>query len=234
MIHVAISYSHKDESMQDALEAHLSVFERDGLLKLWHDRQLIGGDDVDRSIFLAFDEAHIVLLLVSSAFIKSDYCWSKELQWALERRANGELRVIPVILRPCQWREAPFGALSALPRDGKPISRWPDRDAAYSDVAGGVAAAAQSILRRAREDILEKLAFTYRHNDDLSWYFLGEAIKRRSEHLHRALSSAGAGNVDELIRIVKAQHPANREESYRSLVAIRDHLSSSHPGSDAR
>lgn len=224
MIHAAVSYSHKDESMRDALTAHLRISEREGLLKLWYDRQLIAGDDVDGSIFRAFDEADIVLLLVSSDFIDSDYCWSKELQWALERRAKGELLVIPVILRPCRWRDAPFGALLALPRDGKPIDSWPNRDAAYSDVAGGVAAAAQSILRRAREDILEKLAFTYRHNDDLSWYFLGEAIKRQSEHIHRAFSSAGTGNVDELIRIVEAQHPTNREDSHRSLVAIRDHF----------
>ncbi len=224
MIHVAMSYSHQDESMRDALESHLKVFEREGLLQVWHDRQLVAGDDVDSSILREFDKAHIVLLLVSSDFMSSDYCWSKELQRALERRDKGELRVIPVILRKCNWQAGPLGALVALPCDGKPITGWTDRDAAYSDVAAGVAEAARNILREAREDVLRRLASTYEHNDDLSWYYRAQAIDARKEHVHQAFGSAGAGNVAKLIGIAKDQLPINREDSYRALVEIREHF----------
>src|SRR5262249_7608956 len=52
---------------------------------------------------------------------------------ALARHEAGACRVIPVILRPCDWRDAPFGKLLAAPKDGKPITRWPDPDEAFLD-----------------------------------------------------------------------------------------------------
>jgi hypothetical protein len=64
---------------------------------------------------------------------------------AMERHEAGEARVIPVILRHCEWHSAPFGKLMAAPKDGKPVVSWPDRDEALADVAKQV--------RRAVEDI---------------------------------------------------------------------------------
>jgi hypothetical protein len=84
--------------------------------------------------------AAIILLLISADFIASDYCWGKELAFALE----GQATVIPVILRACDWDAAPFGELKGLPKDMKPITAWQDRDAAWTDVARGVRAVAES------------------------------------------------------------------------------------------
>lgn len=56
------------------------------------------------------------------------------LKRALARHAEGSARVIPVILRPCDWLHSPFAHLLAAPTDGKPITRWPDRDEAFLDV----------------------------------------------------------------------------------------------------
>lgn len=54
---------------------------------------------------------------------------------ALERHEAGSARVIPVILRHCDWMSSPFGKLLAAPRDGKPVTSWPDIDEAMADVA---------------------------------------------------------------------------------------------------
>jgi hypothetical protein len=54
---------------------------------------------------------------------------------ALERHDRGDAKVVPVIVRDCDWQSAPFGKLKAVPRDGKAIVSWPNFDAAYSDVA---------------------------------------------------------------------------------------------------
>ncbi|MGB2607824.1 MAG: hypothetical protein WBC80_02545 [Isosphaeraceae bacterium] len=57
---------------------------------------------------------------------------------ALERHDQGEARVIPVILRPVDWKGAPFGKIQSLPTDGKPVTSWNDRDEAFADVARGI------------------------------------------------------------------------------------------------
>src|SRR6185295_11964315 len=83
-------------------------------------------------------------LLVSPDFIASDYCWGKEMQCAMDRHTSGSAVVIPIILRPVDWHTAPFGTLLALPRDGKPVTTWTNRDDAYLDVAQGLREIAKS------------------------------------------------------------------------------------------
>ena len=53
----------------------------------------------------------------------------------MERHEAKEARVIPIILRPCDWHSAPFGKLKALPKDGKPVISWSNRDEAFLDIA---------------------------------------------------------------------------------------------------
>jgi formylglycine-generating enzyme required for sulfatase activity len=73
------------------------------------------------------------LLLVSADSIASDYFYDKEVADALERHRAGTARVVPLILRPCVWRTTPLGELQALPQNGKPVTEWVNRDAAYTD-----------------------------------------------------------------------------------------------------
>ena len=53
----------------------------------------------------------------------------------MERHIAKEAQVIPVILRHCDWSAAPFAGLLAVPKDGKPVTSWPDADEAFTDVA---------------------------------------------------------------------------------------------------
>ncbi len=145
MASVFFSYSHKDEALRDQLEAHLALLKNQGLIDAWYDRRIIAGDDVDDAIFSNLETADIILLLVSSDFISSPYCYSREMTRAMERHNAGEARVIPVILRHCEWKSAPFGKLTAAPRDGKPIMAWPDRDEALTDVAKQVRRAVEAV-----------------------------------------------------------------------------------------
>ena len=57
---------------------------------------------------------------------------------ALRRHEAGEAVVIPIILRPCPWQDLPIRHLLALPKDGKPITLWENRDEACLEVAKGV------------------------------------------------------------------------------------------------
>lgn len=121
------SYSHADEALRDQLEKQLAMLKRQGAIETWHDRRIGAGSDFGSEIDDHVNKDDIILLLVSSDFLASDYCYDREMLRAMERHKAGEAVVIPVILRACDWHNAPFGKLNAVPRDGRPVTLWPDR-----------------------------------------------------------------------------------------------------------
>ena len=67
---------------------------------------------------------------------------------ALARHERGEARVIPIILRDCQWHSAPFGKIQALPENGKPVRKWRDLDSAWRKLADGLEKVIRELLER--------------------------------------------------------------------------------------
>jgi len=132
------SYSHKDEALRDELETHLKLLQREGAISGWHDRRILAGSEWDKKIDENLEKADIILLLVSADFVASDYCYDVEMKRAIERHKRKEAVVIPVILRDYDWHTAPFGKLQALPKNGKAVKLWADRDSAWKDVAQGI------------------------------------------------------------------------------------------------
>src|ERR1700676_3238407 len=133
-VEVFFSYAHEDEMWRIELEKHLSNLQRKGLIAAWHDRKIAPGTEWANEIDTHLKTAQLILLLISSDFLASDYCWGVELQEAMRRQHAGEARVIPIILRPTDWDETPFAKLQALPTDGKPVILWPSPDEAFVNV----------------------------------------------------------------------------------------------------
>ena len=94
-----------------------------------------------------FKRADLILLLVSADFLASDYCYKTEMGLALERESKKEARVVPVILRACDWKGAPFGKFQGFPKDMRPVTSWSNRDEAWADVARGI----RSLVEKERE-----------------------------------------------------------------------------------
>ena len=152
------SYSHKDEELRDELENHLAMLKRDRVISDWHDRRISAGQEWDGKIDEHLNSAEIILLLVSSDFLASNYCYDLEVKRAMERHEAGDARVIPVILRASDWNTAPFAKLQALPKDGIAVKLWPDPDVAFLDIAKGIrrAAAEMTAVGDAEDDAEEK------------------------------------------------------------------------------
>ena len=121
------------------------MLKRQGVIETWHDRRIGAGQEIDDQISGHIETDDIILLLVSPDFLASDYCYDREMQRAMARHEANEAIVIPVILRACDWHGAPFGKLLATPRDGRPITQWPDRDQALLEVAKAVRGAAERL-----------------------------------------------------------------------------------------
>ena len=90
---IFICYAREDRPALESLMGHLAVFERNGAVEFWYDREITGGQDWDDAIPVNLKSADIVLLLVSPDFFRSDYIHSVELTEALQRER--EALVVP-------------------------------------------------------------------------------------------------------------------------------------------
>nr|WP_029133445.1 toll/interleukin-1 receptor domain-containing protein [Sedimenticola selenatireducens] len=145
MVEVFFSYSHQDEGLRNELEKHLSLLRRQGVIDIWSDHRISPGEELGGEIDQHLESADIILLLVSPDFLNSDYCYDIEMKRAMERHEHGETRVIPVILRPCDWQSAPFGKLKAIPNDGKPVTKHQTLDDAFLDITRAIRSVAQQL-----------------------------------------------------------------------------------------
>jgi hypothetical protein len=121
-IEVFFSYSHLDEDLRNNLEKHLSILQRQRVIRSWHDRKISASREWQGEI------------------LSSDYVYDVELQQAMERHGKGEALVIPIILSPCDWKDSSLGKLQALPAYARPITTWQNRDEAFLDVVKGIRA----------------------------------------------------------------------------------------------
>lgn len=151
-IRVFYSYSHKDELFREQLEEHLAILRRTGLIHEWSDRKILPGHDWKNEIDQNLLAADLILLLVSSSFVASDYCIEKELNMAMQLHESGKARVVPIFIRPTEFNGAPFAGLQGLPKDAVSVSEWSNIDLAWKNVASG--------LRKVLEEIGERKART--------------------------------------------------------------------------
>ncbi|WP_052890909.1 type ISP restriction/modification enzyme [Thermogemmatispora carboxidivorans] len=166
-------YAREDRPFLERLEQHLALLQRQGLLATWHDGALLPGSDWRRVIRQQLEQAQLILLLVSPAFMASDYCYGVEMQRALERQRRDQAQVVPILLRPVVWEGAPFAHLQVLPANARPISTWANQDAAFAEVVGG--------LRRVIAYLMEQ--------EDQRVY------NRAQQHAHRKGSSSVSTKV---------------------------------------
>lgn len=137
-VKIFCSYAPEDENLFHELEKHLSQLKRDGLISLWHQKHIIGGDNREQTLNDHLETASIFLLLVSADFFASKDCVEIEVPGALARHKLGEARVIPILIRETEWSLASFAHLRALPANGKPVTAWPNRDAAFAEIARNI------------------------------------------------------------------------------------------------
>jgi hypothetical protein len=105
---VFISYAHKDNESADLSQKWLNrllelwaPFARELNMKLWWDKEIRVGDDWQEKIQAEIRSARAAVLLVSPAFLASDYIVRYELPVILEGKASNGLRVIPILIAPC-------------------------------------------------------------------------------------------------------------------------------------
>lgn len=209
-IKVFISYSHKDAALREELTNHLSSLIRHMKITAWNDQHIAPGTEWRRQIEDKLNSAQIVLLLVSSDFLASDYCYDIEMKQAIARLTEGTAQIIPIILRPCYFQGSPLGKLQVLPKNGKAVTQWDNRDSAFLDIVNGIQQVANSLkCQEYARVVKQRLDSDYDRHGHMTNETRQALTQMREELL---LSVEIAGNT---IRSILQRKESEKEERLR-------------------
>ncbi|MGI9437795.1 MAG: TIR domain-containing protein, partial [Geminicoccaceae bacterium] len=152
---IFISYSHRDEKpWKKLVEDHLRVAERQGVLTVWEDRQIGGGDDWRDEIDDALETADIAVLLISHNFLTSNFIMNHEVSALLERKKRDGLRLYPILVTSCTWQTVDWlERLNIRPLDGRALADFKGNH--RHATAAGMAAEVAGLLREDKESAEE-------------------------------------------------------------------------------
>ena len=94
--------------------------------------------------------AQAVLVLLSADYLANN---GIELDLIMQQYGQRGISVVPVLWRPAPWQDGPLSALPALPANGRAVTVWSNRDAAWMAVLDGLRCEAP--LRRKRMVLLQ-------------------------------------------------------------------------------
>jgi formylglycine-generating enzyme required for sulfatase activity len=233
-IKVFISYAHKDDELRQELIPHLSSAQKEGLIELWHDREIRAGADWANEIDEKLEQADIILFLVSADFINSRYCSGIEMARAIERHQAKTACAIPIIIRFSDWTSTRLGELQAVPRDNKPVTSWGndlnnpiERDEPWLLVVKEISQVAKEIRdkRKAELTVSQKAVAQQSFRVKAEEYYQ-EGIFSPTEtallNLSRQNLGLGEQESEAILQEVKAayqQSQSNLEEYRRVLIA---------------
>lgn len=136
-LRVFISCAAEEKAFLIALEKHLSGLKSAGLISTWSFLNVKPGENVERTQREQADQATIFVVLLSADFLADDSLAS-ELKNILTRANKGEVRLIPIRVRPVNLADTPIDKMQTLP-DGDAVSLWDDQDAAWESIANRLA-----------------------------------------------------------------------------------------------
>ena len=138
-----LSYAHHNAAECATFRAHLTALRRGFSIDVWTDHEINAGTVWEDRIADAIAAANIFFLLISPAFIDSDYVYTKEIPAIKDRRRTDNALVLPIVLARCDWKLI-AGSLQAVPmKAGKltPIIDWRPTSNGYDQARAEMAKA---------------------------------------------------------------------------------------------
>jgi hypothetical protein len=207
-----VSYAHVDQAWLERFRQALEPLVSEQVLRLWSDHGLVPGDVWDPELMRRLDEADLILLLVTPAFLASKFGFGREMRRGLARHDAGLARVIPVILEPCDWRNTPFARIQGVPRGMNPVSEAADQGAVLQDVAREIRAAALRAKPSAAVDLSHRPESLFTEAQLMTMI---DRVKRSISLIQNAIAHLPPGQqpIDKLIELAELQ---NRLQTYEA------------------
>lgn len=134
-ISIFISYAHSDRKWLEKLTQHLKVLKKHfDPIEYWEDTKLKGGDKWREEITKAIDKANVAILLVSTAFLASDFISSDELPPILRKAQDEGTIVLPLIVSPCDFEDSELGDFQVINSPDKTLADLQKDEAAVERV----------------------------------------------------------------------------------------------------
>lgn len=210
------SYSYKDEESHALLEKYLVILKRFSIVSDWHHRKIGLGEEWVGALDNNLEVADIILLLVSTHFINSDYCYNKEITYAIRKHEAGLSVVIPIILDDCaselyDINDVPLMTLRGVLKDMKPVRAWDNPDDAFSYIAKKIWGVAEGFHKN--RIILELIRDVHRQaewgGNDYANEKSVEALTQAEQHLARKRENHCFLN---LVQALKVRNPQKTRE----------------------
>lgn len=144
-VRLFLSYSYKDSEWVEQLKTHLAPLERQGVIQSWYDRIFTSGAHWQKELDVHIEEADIILFFLSADFLSSEYSQGAEVRRALQRTQEGKARMIPILLRPVNMVGTPFAQMQLLPKEGKPVTSYSNREEVWANISHEIGELAQRI-----------------------------------------------------------------------------------------
>jgi len=144
---LCLIYAREDQRLYAQLKNHLIPLERRRLIEFWEPRDILAGSEREQELAARLAEADLFVYLLSPDLFASEYYSESHLAQIMQRYQRGEVRIVPVILRPIalELLDQPFAGLEPLPTNKKAVSGWKNRDAALLDIVLGVRRVVESM-----------------------------------------------------------------------------------------
>ncbi len=133
-IKLVYSSAPADDAFREQLSAHLHALVQKGFFSEWHEQLIPIGAEVAQERQERWRSADIIIMLLSSDYFSSAVYNDQEMQQALERHRSGQVLIIPILIRPCDWQSTVVAHLQYLPRNGKPVTKWENHDEAFLSI----------------------------------------------------------------------------------------------------
>lgn len=225
---VFISYAEEDRSWLDRFLAHLDLAEKRGLIKAWSENEITPGDPRLEDIKGALGRARVGLLLVSGAFLKSNFIAEVELKSLLAARQAGELLLywVPISASLVEFTE--LSALQAASDPARPLNSLsvPEQEAEIVKICKKILDEMGTLSLLTREDraslrdrVDQRVGTTY----DL----LEEIGTGSSSIVYKARARSRSFNRTVAIKtLVSSELQPNAEQEFRERLRIASNLRS--------
>lgn len=132
-LRTVILYASSDAELQHEFRQHLTTLTKEKLIEIWSLDDVLPGADRERALQHALDDCDIVVLLLSADF---DVIGEHLIDRALDQSTVRGLQVVPVLVRPLDFRNTRLRCMTTLPRGHLAVSQYASCDDAWTSVVG--------------------------------------------------------------------------------------------------
>ncbi len=116
-----ISYSHQDKEWLSELRKWLKPLEKNDLIKIWDDREIMAGDRWAEEIRTSLSSAKAAVLLVTQDFLASDFISQQELPQLLQAAKSDGVEILWIAVSASTVEDTEISKFQAVNNPTEPL-----------------------------------------------------------------------------------------------------------------